>query len=558
MTKLGIFHKMMIVVAINISGFTLVAGAGMYFLHHKMIDDRIAKLHSMTDFAKDVVKASHDKVQKGEIGREEAQIQVREMLRTVRYDKNNYIFIYTEDGLCLLSPGRPEREGKSVLGITDTNGMPYMKRMIEVAQDGTGSLLYHFKRPGTDTATPLTSYSQMFKPWGWMIGTAVAIDDIEEEFQAVAWRFAVIVLAIAIAATALAWLIARHVSKPLHRLSAITNRLAHEDYTTEVSETGRGDEIGMLARSILTLRDAAREAASLRSAQESGKTQAESERRDAARRMADRFEASIKQVSDAITHSADSMKTAAESLSGVANQATAQTSTVTSAAERTAATARTAAAATGQLSDSIEEIGRQVRASASMSSQAVNEAQRSDRLVQGLAAAVTRIDDVVHLINDIAAQTNLLALNATIEAARAGEAGKGFAVVASEVKTLATQTGRATEEIASQIGAVQTATGEAVAAIRSIGETIGRIDQVGTAIASAVAQQQTATSAISRNVEEAAEGSRQVTESLDSLARAVAEVGQTSGGVLSASRHLAEQSHRLDGEVTAFLDTVRV
>jgi methyl-accepting chemotaxis protein len=81
-------------------------------------------------------------------------------------------------------------------------------------------------------------------------------------------------------------------------------------------------------------------------------------------------------------------------------------------------------------------------------------------------AAAQKIGDVVSLINDIASQTNLLAPNATIKAARAGEAGKGFAVVASEVKSLATQTGKATEEIDAPITSMQAATGEAVRAIQ--------------------------------------------------------------------------------------------
>ena len=89
--------------------------------------------------------------------------------------------------------------------------------------------------------------------------------------------------------------------------------------------------------------------------------------------------------------------------------------------------------------------------------------------MQGLAKSAGTIGEVVGLINSIAAQTNLLALNATIEAARAGDAGRGFAVVASEVKTLATQTAKATEDVTAQITEMQAATQDSVNAIKEIG-----------------------------------------------------------------------------------------
>jgi methyl-accepting chemotaxis protein len=164
---------------------------------------------------------------------------------------------------------------------------------------------------------------------------------------------------------------------------------------------------------------------------------------------------------------------------------------------------------------------------------------------------------VVDLIQVIASQTNLLALNATIEAARAGEAGRGFAVVASEVKNLANQTANATDEIRTQIANMQQVTTSAVGAIRSIGLTIGEINEVSTAIASAVEQQGAATREIARNIQHAAGGTSEVSSNIVGVSSATAEAGSAASEVLDASSALRRQAELLRSEIDGFLSGMR-
>jgi len=274
-------------------------------------------------------------------------------------------------------------------------------------------------------------------------------------------------------------------------------------------------------------------------------------------RNADEFEEQISGLVEMVSASVSQLSGAAETMAVVADRTAGEAATASSVTEQTSDNIQTVSAATEELSTSIREIATQVGKSAEIAEAAMREAGRTNSLVQGLADAVGKIGDVVKLINNIASQTNLLALNATIEAARAGEAGKGFSVVAGEVKSLATQTAKATEDISAQISAVQAATRDAVSAIQGIGETIVHINDISSTVASAVEQQGAATQEIARSVQGAAQGSMQMSQTITTVSDLAGQTNSTAKDLSAAVSGLSSQTTKLSAQVGQFLDKVR-
>ena len=351
-------------------------------------------------------------------------------------------------------------------------------------------------------------------------------------------------------------MIRRRVCNPIVELTASMSQLATGDVSGEIPGADRNDEIGAMAAAVRVFKDNKIEADRLAWEQD-----AENEVKMRRARVLDELtralEAKVTELVGGLSSASAAMEDTAQSMSSTASATNRQAAVVATASEQTSTNVQTVASATEELSSSIAEIGRQVAQSTEIAGRAVDNARRTGDTARSLAEGAQKIGDVVTLIQNIAAQTNLLALNATIEAARAGDAGRGFAVVASEVKSLAGQTAKATTEISEQIAAIQAASDETVAAIKNVVDVIGEIDQIGLAIASAIEEQGTATTEISRSIQEAAGGTMEVNENISCVQQAADQTGAAATQVLSAAQQLSSQSSDLAGQVNRFLSEVR-
>ncbi|GAA4259327.1 methyl-accepting chemotaxis protein [Azospirillum formosense] len=348
----------------------------------------------------------------------------------------------------------------------------------------------------------------------------------------------------------------RGVSAPIAAMTEAMRRLAGGDRTVAIPSVERKDEIGAMASAVQVFKESMIERERLAAEQEAERI-AKEKRAMEVERLIEGFDRTVSNVLSSVASASTELSRTAGSMVELAHQTNQQAGSSAAAAEQTSANVQTVAAATEEMAASTQEISRQVSRSTEVAEQAVQEAQQTGVTVRGLADATNRIGEVVKLISDIASQTNLLALNATIEAARAGEAGKGFAVVASEVKALANQTGKATEEIATQIASVQSATSGTVTAIEGIGQTITRINEIAATIAAAIEEQNATTGEITRNVQQAAQGTQQVSNNILQVNQGATQTGAAATQVLGASDELARQSETLRREVETFLAGIR-
>jgi methyl-accepting chemotaxis protein len=555
--KIRIRTKLLLVLIVTAASLAVAIGAATSLLHQRMMQDRIDKLRAVAELTVDLAQSLEGEVKAGRMTRDAALDRFKATTRAMWFDGHrSYLGIGGLDGVWVMNAAVPKIEGTR--GTKMSDGRYILEAFIETVRGSDeGTSLYDYPKPGGSEPLPKLTFVKKFAPWDLVISTGVWVDDIEADYHAALFRLAGLGLAILALAGGLVLFLNQNIGRSLVDLKTKMERLVAGDLAVEIDEVSRSDEIGEMAKALEVFRNNTVAMHRLQAEQKESDLRADEQKKRALRELAADFEARIGGVVETVSKAAAAMQGTANAMSRSADSTRQRASAVAAGAEEATTNVQTVAAASEELTASIAEIGRQVVQASAVARKASEESEKTNATVSGLANAAQKIGEVVALINEIASQTNLLALNATIEAARAGEAGRGFAVVAAEVKSLSTQTSRATDDIRAQIAAIQAETEGAVSAIKRISDTIAEVNEISTTIAAAMEEQAAATQEITRNVQEAAGSARHVSQNIAGVSESVDQSGGAATELLGAADELASQAGTLRNEVRTFLSNVR-
>ncbi len=522
MSKLKISARLYLLVGVALAVFSAVSIYTLFHYQDLMVVERKAKLRAMDESLVKLFEFYHGQETAGVLSRDEAQARAKDAVRALRYEGSGYFWINDLDARVLMHPIKPEMDNTDQSGMKDPDGKFIFKEFAQVAKTkGEGFVDYYWPKPGADE--PVLKYSHVagFAPWGWVVGTGVYSDDLAAMFRSNTLFMAGLLGLGAGAIVLLAYAIVRSVVLPIDRLKASMEAIGREDVSGEVPETGRGDEIGDMAKVVSVLRDKVEERAELRRREGEQQRRIDAERSEGEHRQralsqsqADamailgtaleklaRGDLSVRIGAMAPEYAKlrDDFNQAAQALNGViaaiahstdvvhgnAGGIAAAADNLSHRTEQQAASLEETAAALDEITVAVRNASDRASEASHMVAQTRDSAGRSGAIVRDAVAAMGRIEDassrigqIIGVIDEIAFQTNLLALNAGVEAARAGEAGRGFAVVAQEVRELAQRSAKAAKEIKGLIGNSATEVENGVALVRSTGEALAEIEQL--------------------------------------------------------------------------------
>ncbi|MGO5093891.1 methyl-accepting chemotaxis protein [Clostridium sp. LCP25S3_F10] len=408
-----------------------------------------------------VLEEINKRYEKGELKLEEAKRLGANLLRDMRYGKEGYFWADTLEGVSIVLLGK-DIEGKSRLEMQDSKGKYLIKEIIENGKKEEGGFTdYYFPKEGGSESLPKRSYSKLFKPFNWVIGTGNYIDtidtfilsqqkELEKQIYNKIILLSIIIVLMLLLSIITGIILGKKISSPILHITKLVEKTVNFDLVYDESFNNIlkfEDETGIIGQAVVDLRKQLRNI--FESIKDSSNLLLSNSKAlsQSSETTADSIEAVGKTLEELAKGSVDQAKNSqiiVESLSDFSEEL----NEVVDKADNVKDFSKETEKENIKGRYSIDILNKKFvenKNALSMVGQSVNE----------LWTKSNSIGEIVDKIQNIAEQTNLLALNAAIEAARAGDAGKGFAVVAEEVRKLSEQVEESTREISQEIQEIQ-------------------------------------------------------------------------------------------------------